>query len=323
MSITSELKNPHSAASLWLDANFDMFYVSAGLGAQADGADTIRPGGDLKDYPWPTVGSAVEFRLRQACGVRYYDTTAAFGGLGSFSDGMFHDALALLWHEHALEEATSRVNAWVLYFAGVCEGIYRSGRAEELARYREVLGAMERSGAWAAFRIQMDQLRQGVLESVDSGRHPCLGQVIGEMAVPETVIEDIARVCDAAIGSANFGVIRRSGDFVDSPVFAGGAWVGGADGDFLVGHTLFDVKTTIHPEKLWRDGARQLVAYVALDTEDSYQIDQLAVLLPRQHGAVARAGLDEILFHSSFDSRAEMQASARLALDPEWSWRLG
>ncbi len=316
MSITSELKNPRSAASLWLDANFDLDAVAAGLGPQVDGADTIRPEGNLKDYPWSTVGSAVEFRLRQACGVDYYRTTAAFGNLGRMSNGIFHDALAMLWDNHQAEEATSRTNAWVLYFAGVCEGIYRSGRGGELARYGEALSAMERSDAWARFGIQMDQLREGVLKSVDSGRHPCVGQLTEMMAVPEAVLDDIARVSDAAIASANFQAIQQSTAFIDDPAFAGGAWVGGADGDFIVGHTLFDVKTTTHPERLWRDAIRQLVSYVALDADDSHGIEEVAILLPRQRGAVARVGLDEILEHSGFESRAEMQASARRALDP-------
>ncbi len=231
MSITSELKNPHSAASLWLDANFELDAVARGLGAQVEGSDTIRPGGNLKDYPWSIVGSAVEFRLRQACGVQYYSTTAQFGRVGrSFTDAMFHDALALLWDDHQAEEATSRVNAWTLYFAGVCEGIYRSGRSEGLARYGEVFSEMEISHAWARFRIQMDQLRQGVLKSVASGRHPCVGQLTEMMAVPEAALDDIARVSDAAIASANFQAIRQNTAFVDDPVFVGGAWVGGVDG---------------------------------------------------------------------------------------------
>ncbi len=322
-SITSELKNPCSAASFWLDANFDLDAVVAGLGAQVDGADTIRPGGNLKDYPWSIVGSAVEFRLRQACGVQYYGTTAQFGRVGrSFAGAMFHDALALLWDDHQAEEATSKENAWVLYFAGVCEGSYRSGRGGELACYGEVFSEMEISSAWARLGAQMDQLRQGVLESVNPGRHPCVGRLTEMMAVSGAVLDDIARVADAAIGSADFGAIRRGRDFVDSPVFAGGAWVGGADGDFIVGHTLFDVKTTIHPEKLWRDATRQLVAYVALDADDRYGIEELAVLLPRQRGAVARVALGEILEHSGFESRAEMHASARLVLDPGSRWRL-
>ncbi len=264
----------------------------------------------------------MEFRLRQACGVQYYRTTAALGNLGRMSNGIFHDALAMLWDDHRAEEATSEKNAWVLYFAGVCEGIYRSGRGGELARYREAFSAMERSSDWARFGIQMDQLRQGILESVNPGRHPCVGQFSEMMAVPEAVLDDIARASDAAIASANFGAIRQSAAFTDSPVFAGGAWVGGADGDFMVGHTLFDVKTTIHPERLWRDAIRQLVSYVALDADDSHGIEEVAILLPRQHGAVARVGLDEILAHSSFGSQVEMQASARIVLDPAARWRL-
>ena len=211
----------------------------------------------------------------------------------------------------------------MLHFTQVCEGSYRSGRGEALARYGEVFSEMEISPVWARFRIQMDQLRQGVLESVDSGPHPCLGRLTEMVPVPEAVLDDIARVSDAAIASANFEAIRQSSAFVDSPVFGGGAWVGAADGDFIVGHTLYDVKTTIHPEKLWRGAIRQLVSYVALDNaDDGYQIEEVAILLPRQHGAVAKLALDEILEHGGFESRAEIQAPARMVLDPASRWRL-
>ena len=80
MSLTKELKNPGSAISKWLDNNFDLDAPIHQLERQARGVGTIKPEGNLRDYPWSVVGSAVEFRIRQYCGIEYYSTTAALGG---------------------------------------------------------------------------------------------------------------------------------------------------------------------------------------------------------------------------------------------------
>ncbi len=81
----------------------------------------------------------------QACGCPDQRHSLNSKGLGRFADGMFHDALALGWDEHQAEQATStsKENVWVLYFTGACEGIFRSGRGGELARYGEVFSEME------------------------------------------------------------------------------------------------------------------------------------------------------------------------------------
>ncbi len=318
MSITSKLKNPDSAASRWLDANFDLDAATKCLGAQVGGADTIRPGGDLKNYPWANVGHAVELRLDQACGVHYYKTAGPYGQMERFTNAGFHDALAMLWGAHIEEERTSRRNAWVLYFAGVCEGVFFGGRGDALEiKYKNVLSVIEDSSDWKRFRSAMAGVRAAGAEDefeFDVDDHLCLNRLVEMMPVADAVLDDIVTVCDAMFGSANFRGIRGNPTFVDWPVFDGGAWLGGADGDFMVGNTLYDVKTTIRPENLWRGATRQLVAYVALDDGDDYQIEELAVFLPRQHGEVARVSLDEILAHSTFDNRRDMQLSAKNCL---------
>jgi hypothetical protein len=101
---------------------------------------------------------------------------------------------------------------------------------------------------------------------------------------------------------------------MDNPVFRGGKWVGGADGDFLVGGTLFEIKTTINPGNLLQATVRQLIGYVALDADDQYEIDELAVLLPRQGGADLELPLERVLELSKFDHRHEMQLSAQESL---------
>ncbi len=59
-----------------------------------------------------------------------------------------------------------------------------------------------------------------------------------------------------------------------------------------------------------------MVSYIALDSQDRFGIDEIAILLPRQYGKVARVSLREVLGHSTFRTRQEMQGSARVALGP-------
>ncbi|MDA8271947.1 MAG: hypothetical protein M0Z39_11220 [Actinomycetota bacterium] len=314
MSITSELTNPESAASLWLAENFDLDPAISALTAQAEGVATIRPSGTLKDYPWATVGHAVEFRLRQSCGVAYYKTTAPLGNEHLFQGYMLNDALAVLWDEHETEQWTSKENAWVLCFAGLSEGRFRSRRKEGFKCYEDALVELGRLHDWKMFGVEMDLLRQGKVESVSAKEHACLGLLMELMPVADAVLSDVAAVSDAAIASDGFQKMKLSGSFIDNPVFSGGKWVGGADGDFIFGRTLYDVKTTIRPENLWPSAVRQVISYMALDAIDEYRIEELAVFLPRQHGLVAKVSLGEILEHSTFSSRVKMQESLRRAL---------
>ena len=317
MSITQELRNPQSRASRWLATNFELDTVVEKLGAQASGTETIRPTGYLKDYPWSTVGHAVEFRLRQIRDTPYFATTASIARVSNSPSitRLFHDALALLWDAHRDDTLTSRENAWVMYFAGISEGIYRSGCTEAFVPVERVLSKLAPLPDWQAFAQEIALARSGKIAGVEPSDHPCVQVLAKLLPVSEEVLDDVARVSNTAASSEGWAQVA-SGTFIDNPAFAGAVWVGGADGDFIVNHTLYDVKCTIHPEKLWLQALRQMIAYVALDSRDEFEINEIAIFLPRQHGATARVSLDQILARSTFTTRHDMQRSARMALDP-------
>lgn len=320
MSITRELSNPQSKASRWLAANFELDAVAVLLGTRVGSTETIRPTYYLKDYPWSTVGHAVEFRLRQIRDTPYFATTASLARVSNSPSvtRLFHDALALLWDAHQQDTLTSRENAWVMYSAGISEGIYRSGHTEGFVPVERVLGELAPLPDWQAFAQEIALARSGKIAGVEPGDHPCV-QVLAELLpVSEDVLDDIARVSDTAATSEGWAQITR-GTFIDNPVFTGAKWVGGADGDFIVDHTLYDIKCTIHPERLWLGALAQMVSYVALDSQDQFGIDEIGILLPRQHGGIARVSLGEIFAHSTFRTRQEMQRSARKALEPAWA----
>jgi hypothetical protein len=312
MSLTRELKDPESQISRWVDTNFDIPAIIQVLTPQIESLAAIMPPGKLANYPWSTVGNAVEFRLRQSCEVDYYATSASLAMAEELS--VFHDVLAVLWDKYKDDPWTRAENAWVVYFAGVLEGIYRSGNANELAKYTDALSRIQSSNDSVDFVTDMKKLRSGELSGIDADNYPILTEMINRMPVGSEVVDDIIQVSDAAMGSANFEVIRHSPLFVDNPVFSGGKWVGGADGDFLVGNTLFEVKTTVKPWNLLQSTVRQLIGYVALDTDDQYQIDEVVIFLPRQGGAELTLAMEQVFEVSKFDHRHQVQSSVKDAL---------
>ena len=309
MSLTRELKDPESQISRWVDTNFDIPAIIQVLTPQIESLAAIMPPGKLANYPWSTVGNAVEFRLRQSCEVDYYATSASMAMSEELS--VFHDVLAVLWDKYKDDLWTRAENAWVVYFAGVLEGIYRSGNANELAKYTDALSRIQSSNDLVDFTSDMKKLRSEEIFGIDADNYPVLTEMMSRMPVGSEVLDDIIQVSDAAMGSANFEVIRHSPLFVDNPVLRGGKWVGGADGDLLLGNTLFEIKTTVRPAQLLSPTIRQLIGYVALDADDQYQIDELAIFLPRQGGAVLTLALKQVFEVSKFDHRQQMQSSIK------------
>jgi hypothetical protein len=309
MSLTSELKDPGSQVSKWVDTNFDVPAIVGMLRPQIEGLTTIKPAGVGAGYPWSIVGNAVEFRLRQSCEIDYYATSASLAMPDELA--IFHDALAVLWDKYIDDPWTRTDDAWVVYFAGVLENVFRSGNADELTKYRDGLSYLRTSNDWAGFIGDMKRLRNSELAGISADNYPVLMDLMKLMPVANEVLDDIIQVSDAVMHSANLQGIRHSPLFIDNPVFRGGKWVGGADGDFLVGGSLFEIKTTINPGNLLQATVRQLIGYVALDTSDQYHIDELVVLLSRQGGAVLALALERVLEFSKFDHRHQMQLSAQ------------
>ena len=84
---------------------------------------------------------------------------------------------------------------------------------------------------------------------------------------------------------------------ITNPHFAGSAAIGGADADLIVDHQLIEVKTTIKPT-LGQDWVWQLIGYLLLDWDDTYEISGLGVYSSR-HGVLTTWPLNEFLRHAS------------------------
>lgn len=83
--------------------------------------------------------------------------------------------------------------------------------------------------------------------------------------------------------------------FQNNPIFDGGRYIGGADGDWMIGDTLVESKAILKMDRpKVRDTLLQLWGYTLLDLDDSYGIRELGIWHARA-GVYKEWDLSEIL----------------------------
>ena len=100
----------------------------------------------------------------------------------------------------------------------------------------------------------------------------------------------VASVEDACAAEVNdlMRLVRRRHGFlplrsaVCGPVFDGSGLVGGADADFILGNTLYEIKTVLRPRDKLPDRLRQLIGYLLLDWNDRYGLETAGFYFARQ-----------------------------------------
>ncbi|UFR07116.1 hypothetical protein KBP30_40940 [Streptomyces sp. Go40/10] len=103
-------------------------------------------------------------------------------------------------------------------------------------------------------------------------------------AVAGYVVDDIRQQMELAARPGPFENMRLlpATARVCGPVFDGSLHVGGADADFILDGALIDCKATIRPERLNRAEIYQLAGYLLLDYSDAHTITTVALYLSRQ-----------------------------------------
>ncbi|MGW6274673.1 hypothetical protein [Streptomyces sp. NPDC055060] len=113
------------------------------------------------------------------------------------------------------------------------------------------------------------------------------GSVLDDLLsqVPTYVPGDIARQVELAQADHALGWMTQLplDQRVCAPVFSGSTDVQGADADFIADGQLIDCKATVRPERFGeKRDVHQLAAYLLLDYEDTYALDQVGFYLARQ-----------------------------------------
>ena len=160
-----------------------------------------------------------------------------------------------------------------------------------LCTYCVVLAQMEAvyrtRGAW------FPHLRPAGASKVRPEAEPLL-QLASEAAVEDVV--NLSRSASEAMSPLIPYVANGSLPYHPNPVFAGSSAIGGADADFIIANTIFELKTTktLNTAAV-QNALLQLLGYSLLDYDDEYEIRRVGIYFAR-HGWVRAWPLWELLF---------------------------
>ena len=116
---------------------------------------------------------------------------------------------------------------------------------------------------------------------------------------PEATVEDVvnlSRSASDAMSPLIPYVSNGSLPYHPNPVFAGSSAIGGADADFIIATTIFELKTMkVLDAAAVRNALLQLLGYSLLDYDDEYEIRRVGIYFAR-HGWVKAWPLWELVF---------------------------
>ncbi len=116
---------------------------------------------------------------------------------------------------------------------------------------------------------------------------------------PDAVVEEVvnlSRSASDAMSPLIPHVANGSLPYSSNPVFAGSSAIGGADADFIIAGTLFELKTTKTLDAAAvRNALLQLLGYSLLDYDDEFEIRRVGVYFAR-HAWVTAWPLWELIF---------------------------
>jgi len=225
---------------------------------------------DPTGYPWATVGTAFDYRLRFIFGVNPQRTVAANG--------------AKIVAKRL--ECSKRFPVAFEELVGVSADLERGpvrGQYEDeggLARLCYVLALYEQ-----CFRTTPS--RQSPLLAL--GPNATLAEV--EALCTSQAADDLVRLTELFLSTQQS--LLDLEPVVLNPTFKGSIWLEGADADLILGSTLLDIKTWKNavPERpdIW-----QLVGYLLADFDDGYKIRSAGFYFSR-HGSRIVWTVDDLL----------------------------
>lgn len=261
MSLTGHLTKPASPVRVFFETRLPHTRRVVAEVAATQG----RPGPalvlprDSTGYPWSTVGSAFDYRLRFLLAPTPVGQLLAYRG-----------AQNLAGRSGALPAAFTGLGPLIdALLSGAGRALLSGERERELARACFVLALYEQcyrigpNPSWPIVALGRDADVRAVLALCD-----------------ERAALDIPALIRLFLQTQPF--LLSSDDVTPNPTFAGSASLGGADADLIVDRTLIDLKTVTRGwfgrAELW-----QLVGYVLADLDDTYGIERVGVYLAR-HG---------------------------------------
>ena len=224
-------------------------------------------------YPWPTVGTAFDYRLRFFFEVASVGSLVANHGARKLAKYFGIEASRLT----AVSELSGELTDLLSADASAAGPEHETALAKAcyvLALYEQCRRAAP-SDAWPL---------------VQAGPDATLGEIYA-LCEPE-VLEDLTRL--PLTISQSQATLLATRPYVPNPTFGEGSlYLGGADADLIVGDRLIDIKTTTN-DSVERRALWQIVGYSLTDFYDEFLVREVGLYYSR-HGVQVVWSLEDLL----------------------------
>ncbi len=292
MSLHAQIRTKGTPVRRFFEERFpNVNAVRKDLVARAGDAITTRPF-ESASYPWTAAGSAIDYRIRLAFPqassyLPRWELASPVSGFALATDSNlprpFPAEIAA-----ASGEPYGPFNSWSGAFFEKLHDVLGAVLAsnsdpakqpdaapeETLAQLCYVLGlydALDHAGPVVRSPLyEKLNFPPGFLPVADALSLLCPPNVVADLiAMTTRFYQEQQKLLDAARVEL-------------SPNFAGSTEIGGADADLIVGNCLIDVKALVDPAKDSHPWPWQLLGYVLLDYEDTWELTSVAIYLARQ-----------------------------------------
>ncbi|AEM88942.1 hypothetical protein [Streptomyces violaceusniger] len=283
MSLTAELSNPRSPVSRFLSehlpgADLHTAYQHAVRGLRT----TIRPPESLGNTPWTMLGTAIDLRIRTWLGeTDHMGVREGIAYLRNAHPGA-PPGLPVTDQQRCLLNAAAAGDLLLQRLASCAVASQPLTADQEDAAARAAIVAARYDAIFRTIPINGASRAVGHFTRLPLPDDPDAALLSLTAEIPTRAAEDIRRQF-AAAATALAGIKGRP--LTCSPTFAGSPHVGHAEGDFIAGKTLIDVKSTITPDlrpAKARKWFHQLAGYLLLDYDDAHEITAVGIYLARQ-----------------------------------------
>jgi hypothetical protein len=259
MSLTSHLDDAASPVGQFIKQRFaSTKNLTSVANQQLKTATTLRPAASEGTYPYATLGTVIDYRLRYAFAITPYQHLVAWQGARLLAN----DAYTV----EIIQKFFTRLATTVQTMQPVGR-ILATPDELLLCRYCYVLSLFEQ-----VFRNSTRTLQNSPLI-------PMKRSVEDLLAIPqELCLDDVANIFHLFYERYNTLLLKPHNL---NPIFAGSLDVGGADGDLIVDGCLIDIKATINA-KLAASHLFQLAGYLLLDYDDKLHITSVGIYMARQ-----------------------------------------
>jgi hypothetical protein len=289
MSLTSHLKNPAQSpiGQFFRQRFLHTAAITRATNPLLKAATTIRPAGP-HPYPYGTVGTALDYRIRYSFAITpSRELVAWFGAWNLLS---VHDRWEVAGNELASGRAAfvppddEEDLGTIHYPATIITGFFDRldtllERIQPVGQRLDAEAERELSKYCFVLALFEEVYRSTRWEGGPLGVPSPKGSIEELLAIPgPAVIDDVCQLSSLFYDQFH-GLLARP--HILNPTFKGSGDVGGADADLIVDGCLIDIKTSISPtiESEW---LRQIVGYALLDYDDERQITSLGIYMARQ-----------------------------------------